>query len=375
MGKNKQERVTWTEDINGMFHPNENQGFHQQPSNRDPILGTLKKTIIAIAVSLFAIITVSSSVYTIKDTETAVVTTFGKAEVNNNKGIQWKIPYIQKVSKVSTTTFGFTIGYTENEDGSEADVESEAEMITNDYNFVDADFYVTYRVSDPIKYKYASDEPVTILKNIAMSSIRSTMSAYTVDSALTTGKSEIQSNIKQMIINKLEKEDIGLVLDDILMQDVEPPTTEVSNAFKAVETAKQGKESAINEANKYRNEQLPAAEANVDKILQEAEATKTARINEATGQVARFNAQYEEYQKYPLITKQRMFYETMEELLPNMKVIINDGSGDVQKYYPVESFSNLNIQTEKKSEPSTTTSNGSTTTDATDTEDDADEEE
>lgn len=374
MGKNKEERVTWTEDINGMFHPNENQGFYQQPSNRDPILGTLKKTIIAIAVFLFAIITVSSSVYTIKDTETAVVTTFGKAEVNNNKGIQWKIPYIQKVSKVSTTTYGFTIGYTENEDGSEADVESEAEMITNDYNFVDADFYVTYRVSDPIKYKYASDEPVVILKNIAMSSIRSTMSAYTVDSALTTGKSEIQSNIKQMIINKLEKEDIGLVLDDILMQDVEPPTTEVSNAFKAVETAKQGKESAINEANKYRNEQLPAAEANVDKILQEAEATKTARINEATGQVARFNAQYEEYQKYPLITKQRMFYETMEELLPNMKVIINDGSGDVQKYYPVESFSNLNIQTENTSKPSTT-SGANTTTDANDTEDDADEEE
>ena len=82
MGKNKEERVTWTEDINGMFHPNENQGFYQQPSNRDPILGTLKKTIIAIAVFLFAIITVSSSVYTIKDTETAVVTTFGKAEVN-----------------------------------------------------------------------------------------------------------------------------------------------------------------------------------------------------------------------------------------------------------------------------------------------------
>ncbi|MBO5372250.1 MAG: FtsH protease activity modulator HflK [Lachnospiraceae bacterium] len=305
----------------------------------------LCKIIAAIVLVLLGVITLFSSVYTIKDTETAVVTTFGKAEVNNNKGIQWKIPFIQKVSKVSTTTYGFTIGYVENEDGTEEDVEEEAEMITNDYNFVDADFYVSYRVSDPIKYKYASNDPITILKNIAMSCIRSTMSAYTVDSALTTGKSEIQSNIRQMIVNKLEKEDIGLVLDDILMQDVEPPTTEVSNAFKAVETAKQGKESAINEANKYRNEQLPTAEATVDKIIQEAEATKTARINEATGQVARFNAQYTEYQKYPLITKQRMFYETMEELLPKMKVIIDDGNGNIQKYYPVESFATFNTNT------------------------------
>ena len=303
------------------------------------------KIITAIVLVLFIVITIFSSVYTIKDTETAVVTTFGKAEVNNNKGIQWKIPFVQKVSKVSTTTYGFTIGYVENEDGSSEDVKEEAEMITNDYNFIDADFYVSYRVSDPIKYKYAANQPEIILKNISMSCIRSTMSAYTVDSALTTGKSEIQSNIKQMIINKLEKEDIGLVLEDILMQDVEPPTTEVSNAFKAVETAKQGKESAINEANKYRNEQLPAAEATVDKIIQEAEAKKTARINEATGQVARFNAQYAEYQKYPLITKQRMFYETMEELLPGMKVIIDNGSGNIQKYYPVESFATFNQNT------------------------------
>ena len=176
-----------------------------------------------------------------------------------------------------------------------------------------------------------------------MSSIRSVMSAYTVDSALTTGKAEIQSNIKQMIIEKLEAENIGINLVEASMQDVEPPTEDVRNAFKAVETAKQNMESAINEANQYRNEQLPAAEASVDKILQEAEATKTARINEATGQVARFNEEYAEYKKYPLITKQRMFYETMEDILPKLKVIIDDGSGNIEKYYPIESFSDINI--------------------------------
>ena len=109
-------------------------------------------------------------------------------------------------------------------------------------------------------------------------------------------------------------------------------------AFKAVETAKQGKETAINNANKYRNEKLPGAEAQVDKILKEAEAKREARINEAKGQAARFNELYEEYIKYPLITKQRMYYEAMQELLPDLEVIIDNGNGSVQKILPLDSF-------------------------------------
>ena len=109
-------------------------------------------------------------------------------------------------------------------------------------------------------------------------------------------------------------------------------------AFKNVETAKQGADTALNNANKYRNEQLPTAQAQADKILKDAEAKKTERINEATAQVARFNAMYEEYIKNPTITRQRMFYETMEEILPELKVIIESPEGNVEMIYPVESF-------------------------------------
>ena len=291
-------------------------------------------------VIILLVVTAFNSVYSVKETETAVVTTFGKAAVVEEKGLHFKIPYIQQVIKVDTTVRGFAIGYTEDTDGQMYDVDEESVMITSDYNFIDIDFYISYEVKDAVKYLYNADSPRTILKNIAMSSIRSVMSAYTVDAALTTGKSEIQSNIKQMIITKLDDMDIGISLVDASIQDVEPPTDDVKNAFKEVETAKQEKESAINEANKYRNEQLPAAEANADKILQDAEAQKTARINEAKGELAMFNAQYAEFMKYPLITKQRMFFEAMEDILPNLKVIIDDGSGNVQKYYPIEPFSN-----------------------------------
>ena len=160
----------------------------------------------------------------------------------------------------------------------------------------------------------------------------------TARNVITTGKNEIQAEIKEKLIDRLEKEDLGLQLVNITIQDATPPTAEVLEAFKAVETAKQSKETSINNANKYKSEQEPAAVAKVDEIIKNAEATKQSRINEAEGQVARFNAIYEEYTKNPLITKQRMFYETMEEVLPDLKVIITGGNG-TQTLLPLEPFS------------------------------------
>ena len=135
----------------------------------------------------------------------------------------------------------------------------------------------------------------------------------------------------------MEEQDLGIQLANITIQDSEPPTQEVMKAFKAVETAKQGKETALNNANKYRNEKLPEAEAEADQIIQDAEAQKQVRINEAEAEVARFNAMYEEYVKNPEITKKRMFYETMEDVLPGMKIVIDNGDG-VQKVLPLDSF-------------------------------------
>lgn len=275
---------------------------------------------------------VFGSIYTVSETESAIVTTFGSPKLVEEKGLHFKIPLIQKVTKVDTTVRGFSIGYAELEDGSYAEVPEESIMITSDFNLLDVDFYVSYQVSDPVQYLYASVQPDLILKNIAMSSIRSVLSAYSVDSAITTGKSGIQSSVKEAIMQNLVENNIGLTLVDATIQDVEPPVDSVNNAFKTVETAKQGKESALNEANAYRNQKLPDAEAEADKILQDAQAKKAARINEAEGQVAKFNAQYEEYKKYPLITKQRMFYETMRELLPNVQIVIDDSGAGVNKY-------------------------------------------
>ena len=309
------------------------QGDPEQGGPQTPVAKIAGMVVPVLAV-LLVIGIVAGSFYTLSETESAVVTTLGQATVNNNKGLQFKIPFIQKVTKINTTVRSFEIGYRESGEGNYSNVEEESTMITSDMNFVDIDFYVTYQVTDPLQYMYATEEPELILKNLVQSTIRGTVSAYTVDSALTTGKSDIQQNIKNIVMDELEEQNIGLSLIDISIQDVEPPNDLIKEAFSEVENARQNKESALNEANQYRNEQLPAAEAKADNIIQKAEANKAARINEANGQAARFNSEYAEYIKYPLITKQRMFYEAMEEILPNVKIIINnDETGETQRMY------------------------------------------
>lgn len=284
---------------------------------------------------LIVLIVINSSYYTIQEEEQAVVCTLGEPKAVTTPGLHFKVPFIQTVTKVNTTIQGFSIGY----DMSEDDMSTpDSLMITSDYNFIFVDFYAEYRVTDPVKALYASQDPADILNNIAQNCIRTTIGSYSVDSVLTTGKNEIQSNIKQMILDKLEAYDIGIQLVNITIQDATPPNLEVENAFKAVETAKQGKETALNNANKYRNEQIPNAEAESDKILQDAEATKQERINEANGQVARFNSMYEEYVKYPEVTKKRMFYEAMEDVLPELKVVIQSKDGTTNTILPLDSF-------------------------------------
>ena len=277
--------------------------FYKDPS------GKIAKTVISVVVALLVLFTLLSGVYSLKENEYAVVTTFGIPKVVEQSGIHLKIPFAQEVKKVPKTINGFPIGYRTDTDES---VDSESFMITRDYNFVNVDFYVEYRVTDPVKYLYASESPVDILKMLTQSYIRDTIGLYDVDSVITTGKNEIQASIKEKIVSRLE-------------------------------LAKQGKETSINKANQKRNEDIPAARAQADETIKTAQAQAEERINEAKGQVARLNELYAEYQKYPLITKQRMFYETMEDILPDMKVIIEKSDGTTQTMLPLESFSSVGI--------------------------------
>lgn len=277
------------------------------------------------AVAVLALVMVLNSIYTLDETEDAVVTTFGVPSIEEGSGLHFKIPFVQKVNKVSTETQGMRIGYDEYGNT----IENEALMITKDFNFINVDFYLEWQVVDPVAFAYVAEDPATMLKTLAMSYIRDTIGSYGVDEVLTTGKSQIQSEIREKLTQRMEAEGVGIAVRNVSIQDCDPPTEEVIQAFKAVEDAKQNAETDVYNATADKNKKILAAEAEANKILETARAEKTSRIKEAEGEVAKFNAMYEEYIKFPEITKERMYYETMEKLLPEIKVIIQDDSGQI----------------------------------------------
>lgn len=299
-----------------------------------------------VIIIIAVIIVAGRCFYTVNEQKNAVVTQFGRVVKVNTAGFYFKAPW-QSVKKVDVTTHGTGIGYVVSATGQNITDDDNGIMITADFNLLNIDFYLEYRVTDPVAYLYNSEEPEQILSNIALANIRTVVSNYKVDEAMTTGKSQIQADVKEAMMRELEIHNIGLSVVNITIQDSAPPTEEISAAFKAVETAKQKADTAMNEALQYQNQKIPEAEANADAIIRKANAYKEARIAEATGQVERFLKMYEEYKKYPLITKRRLFYEKMEEILPGLKVIIT--SGDTQTLLPLDSLINISNTTNNTS--------------------------
>ena len=297
-----------------------------------------------IALVLVIVALGSTCFYTVNDKEQAVVTTFGKVTNVVDAGVHFKLPLgIQSVEKVEVNVYQkIELGYIQDSSGAQFNP-AESAMITGDYNIVNVDFFVEYKISDPVAYLYSSNDPELILRNLIQSQIRNVVGSSTVDAVLTDGKENIQMQVRDLVSQILEEYEIGLTLVDVKIQDAEPPTQEVIEAFKAVETAKQQAETVINDAKAYQNAQLPDAQAQADKLIQNAEYLRQKRINEAYEQVAMFQAMYTEYAQNPAITRSRMYYEAISQILPGVKLYINTGSSsDVQMLLPLDSLVNGN---------------------------------
>lgn len=327
---------------------NESQYEYAQQTEQPPKKAGLgpksKQIIITVVLAVLALSFLSSCWYTVAETQQAVVVTLGRVTSVEEAGLHFKLPYpIQQVYKLSANvTQKIQIGYT-GDDATEQtqSVADESQMITGDFNIVNVDFFIEWKISDPAKYLFASDDPVNILRNVAQSAARGVIGTHTVDGVLTEERSQIQSEIKEQINSKLEKDyDIGVQLLEVKIQDSEPPTDEVSEAFRGVETAKQERDTQINQALAYQNSKLPEAKAEADRIVREAEGERETRIKQATGEVAKFNQMYEEYSKYPAINRVRMYLETIEKVLPGVTVYVDASDGGVTTLLPLESFAN-----------------------------------
>ena len=323
----------------------ENNGTYSwspNPKTKQPVdWKKLRKILLTVLAVIVVIAAASSCFYTVDDKQQAVVTTFGSVSDITDAGLHFKLPFgIQQVQKVDVNVYQkIELGYSTTGEDTYDTIEKESTMITGDYNIVNVDFFVEYKITDPVQYLYSSNQPELILRNLIQSQVRNVVGSSTVDAVLTDGKENIQSQVKDLVTQILTEYDIGLTLVDVRIQDSEPPTQDVIEAFKAVETAKQQAETVVNDAKAYQNAQLPDAQAQADKLIQNAEYLKQARINEAIQQVAMFTAMYEEYAQNPEITRSRMYYETISEILPGVKLYINTGSSDsVDMLLPLESI-------------------------------------
>ena len=324
-------------DENGTYRWAPDNQPQPKPQKKKPDFKRAGKTVLVVLLALILVTMAGTCFYTVDDKQQAVVTTFGKVTDVVDAGIHFKLPFgIQQAHKVNTNVYQkIELGYS----SSNGDTfnESESTMITGDYNIVNVDFFVEYKISDPVQYLFSSDQPELILRNLIQSQVRNVVGSSSVDAVLTDGKENIQMQVKDLVTQILQDYDIGLTLVDVKIQDAEPPTLEVIEAFKAVETAKQQAETVINDAKAYQNAQLPQAQAQADQLVQNAEYLRQKRINEAVEKVAMFEAQYAQYAQNPEITRSRMYYEAISDILPGVKLFINTGDkSDVQMLLPLD---------------------------------------
>lgn len=316
---------------------------------------SIKRTLLLLGVgivAIFAILAVATSWYTVDESEQAVVITFGEAqEVVQESGLHFKMPWpIQKVEILSKETFSLKFGYRENEDGSLETVGSDAKMITGDENIVLTDLVVQWKISDPKKYLFNSDDPNEVLHSATSSAIRSIIGSSKIDQALTDGKAEIEASTRDLLVTLMGKYDIGISILGVKLQDVELPNDDVRAAFTAVTDARETKNTKINEAEKYENQKLSEAEGEKDAIISRAEGERATRIAEAEGEVAVFNKLYNEYKNNKSITRERLVLETLENVLPNAQIYIMNDDGDTLKYLPLQPQTTPPVASDKEDE-------------------------
>ena len=260
---------------NGTYHWTPDGGDGKKSRPKRPSGKQVGKFLIAAVAVILVLVTASTCWYTVDDKHQAVVTTFGKVTDVTGAGVHFKLPFgIQKAQKVAVNVYQkIELGYRTDDstpEGYEV-VDDEGKMITGDYNIVNVDFFVEYKVSNPERYLYGSYSPEEVLRNLIQSQIRNVVGSTQVDAVLTDGKEAIQMQVKSLVTEVLQEYDIGLTLVDVKIQDAEPPTQEVIEAFKAVETAKQQAETVVNQAKAYQNAQIPKAEGQADQLIQNAE--------------------------------------------------------------------------------------------------------
>ncbi|MEO8180792.1 MAG: FtsH protease activity modulator HflK [Deltaproteobacteria bacterium] len=276
--------------------------------------------------------------YTVPSDSVAVVQRFGAYLKNVPAGLHFKLPLgidvvsIVPVKRQLKQEFGFaTPGATDPYQSRRArDGKRETRMVTGDLNAALVEWVVQYRILDPAKFLFEVREPSETLRYVSESVMREVVGDRTVDEVITIGRQEIETESLLKMQALSTKYAMGISIDQVQLKDINPPEP-VQESFNEVNQAQQEKEKLINEARRDYNKVIPLAEGEKDQRIREADGYRIKRINEAEGDAARFSALFEEYSKAPEVTRRRIYVETLQAVLPNLrsKIIIDEKTRSV----------------------------------------------
>ncbi len=269
-----------------------------------------------------------SSFYTIEADEQGVVKRFGKYNRTETPGIHFKLPWpVETVQRPKTTEVKrIEIGFRTIDPGPPASykhIPEESLMLTGDLNIVSSEFIVQYSIKNAEEYLFNVKDVDTTLNDAAEAAERQVVGNKEIDYVLTVGKAEIQERIRSLLQEIMDSYKAGIHIVAVQLQDVEPPKP-VIGAFKDVASAKEDRDTFINQSEAYKNEIIPRAQGEAKRLLNEAEAYKTEKINRAQGEAGRFTKILEESKKAEDVTRKRLYLETMESVLSRMDKFIID---------------------------------------------------
>jgi len=296
-----------------------------------------------------------SGIYIVDPAEKGVVLRFGAYQNTTSQGPHWRIPYpFESVYKVNVEQIRATeIGFRNIQNSSYSGaVSSESLMLTKDENMVDVKLAVQYKIADAQAYLFNVFNPELTLSHVVQSVIRQVVGDNTMDHVLTTGREQVAQEVKDASQGLLNEYNTGLLITAVTMQDAQPPI-QVKASFDDVVKAREDEQRYINEAKAYANDIVPKARGASQRIMAEAEAYKSQVVSKSEGEAYRFTQILTEYLKAPVVTKERLYRETLEEVLGSTSKVIVDSNSNSLMYLPIDQLINTSRSSRSSSSVST----------------------
>ncbi|MEX0945058.1 MAG: FtsH protease activity modulator HflK [Balneolaceae bacterium] len=307
--------------------------FEGNDLNIPPQIKNLMGNIRMILIGIVAVVLLFSSVYTVEPEEVGVVQRFGEYVRTAESGLNFKIPFTERVKIVPVERqLKQEFGYRTVESGvqtryTKAGYVDESLMLTGDLNLADVEWVVQYRITDPYNYLFKVRNPDKTLRDMSEAAMRQVVGNRTVNEVLTIGRASVAARVQEILQELNTEYETGIRIEQVVLQDINPPDP-VKPSFNSVNEAQQQRETLINQARSEYNRVIPRARGEALQTIQQAEGYAINRTNTAQGEVAAFVDLHREYIRAPQVTKRRIYYETMQELLPKIgNKVITDQDG------------------------------------------------